>query len=166
MSVAKRSSPPFFRMRASRTKCIVLNEAPLPLPPLRPWVGIEQIDARKRIGWQPVDEVAGIAVMQTYVLEIVVIDGDQRLADGVEKPIGADETRVRMRQSLRDQMLGAAEADLEAQRRRSVRKQAGEVGRRRLAEIGRDLRQQILEQLDLPRAQRMALLAAEESALR
>ena len=44
--------------------------------------------------------------MQAHIFEIVVVDGDQRLADGIEETIGANEARFRMRQCLCDQMLG------------------------------------------------------------
>jgi hypothetical protein len=42
------------------------------------------------------------------------IDRRQRLGDAVDEPSAADEAGARMRLRLRDQVLGAAEADLEA----------------------------------------------------
>ena len=58
MSVAKRNSPPGRRMRASRER-FVLDEAPLPVPPLRPRIGIKQIDARERaVGSQSISSLA------------------------------------------------------------------------------------------------------------
>ena len=48
MSVAKRNSPPGRSMRAIARDALVLHEAPLPVPPLRPRIGIEQVDAGER----------------------------------------------------------------------------------------------------------------------
>ena len=66
---------------------------------------------------------------------------------------------------LRDQMLGAAEADLEPDVVDRRPETAPRDRRRRRAEIEREARQQRLEQRRLPRAQRMSLAPAEEGAL-
>ena len=63
-------------------------------------------------------------------------------------------------------MLGAAKADFEPYLHWRVRKQRAQIGRRGLARIKGNARQQRLEQRRLPRFQRMALAPAKEGALR
>ena len=67
---------------------------------------------------------------------------------------------------LRDQMLGAAEADFQAQFVDGMRKQRAQIGRRGPGEVERERRQQRVEQRGLTRLERMALAAAEKGALR
>src|SRR5882757_7794561 len=38
----------------------VLHEAPLPVSPLRPWIGMDQIDSRQRAGWRPGQQLRGV----------------------------------------------------------------------------------------------------------
>ena len=85
MSVAKRNSPPGLKMRASRLRLLVLDETAFPMPPLRPWVRIEQVDARERTRGQPVEQFTGVAEMQTDIAELVFVDGGKRLGDGVDE---------------------------------------------------------------------------------
>ena len=42
-------------------------------------------------GRQPVEQLAGVAEMQADVAELVVVDRDQRLGDGVDESLAADE---------------------------------------------------------------------------
>ena len=64
---------------------------------------------------------------------------------------------------LRDQMLAAAEADLETHLVDRTGEQRAQIGRRRRREIEREPRQQRFEQRRLLRTQRMALAAAEKA---
>ena len=82
------------------------------------------------------------------------------------KASAADEADARIGFGLRDQMLGAAEADFQAHFVDVSRNSVAQIGGRRLREIERDARQQRIEQRRLARAQRMALAPAEEGALR
>ena len=113
---------------------------------------------------QPVDQRAGVAVMQTDIGELAVVDGRERLGDGVAVAVAADEAAARGCLRLRDQMLGAAEADFEADVV-DIRVKRTQIGRRGLGEIKRESRQKRLEQRRLPRPQRMALAPPEEGAL-
>ena len=83
---------------------------------------------------QPVDQLAGVAVMQADIAELVVVDRGQRLGDGVDEAVAADEAGARIGLRLRDQMLGAAEADFEPHVIGAAEQRA-QIGRRRL---GRD----------------------------
>ena len=94
------------------------------------------------------------------------VDGGQRFGDGIDEGVRADEAGARIGLRLRDQMLGAAEADFQAHLVERLTKQRAQIGRRGLGEIERELRQQRVEQRGLPRLQRMALAPAEEGALR
>ena len=71
-----------------------------------------------------------------------------------------------LRLRLRDQMLGAAEADFQPHVVERLCKQRAQIGGRRLGQIEREARQQRVEQRGLPRLQRMTLAPAEEGALR
>ena len=113
MSVAKRNSPPIVKNARQPLEAVILDEAPLPVPPFRPRIGIEQVDARERARRQPVDQRAGVAEMQADIAELVGIDGGERLADGVDEGVAADEAAARVRLRLRDQMFGAAETDFQ-----------------------------------------------------
>ncbi len=64
---------------------------------------------------------------------------------------------------LVDQMLAAAEADLEPEIVDGMRKQRGKLGRRR-GEIEREPRQQRFDQRGLPGLERMPLAPPEEGA--
>ena len=83
------------------------------MPPLRPRIGIEQVDARKRRVGQPVDEFAGVAEIEANIGKLVCVDRCERLGDGIDKSVGADETGAGISLRLRDQVLGATESDLE-----------------------------------------------------
>ena len=101
------------------------------------------------------------------LVSLSLVDRDQRLGDAVEKAVGADEADARMRLGLRDQMLGAAEADLEPHVvdacGNSARRSAG-AG---FAEIERELSAAASSNSAACRGlQRMALAPAEEGALR
>src|SRR5262249_42375067 len=94
---------------------VILDEAPLPVPPLRPWIRIKEVDAGKTCVRQPVKQFAGVAKMQTDICQRRVVDDDQRLGNGVEERIGANETGARIGSCLFDHMFGATEADLESE---------------------------------------------------
>src|SRR5690606_28552934 len=102
--------------------------------------------------------------MQADIIEIIVVDGDQRLADGVEESVGTDKAAFGMRDRLRDQMFAAAETDFQTQRLRRLRKQRSEIGRRRLRQIDGKPWQQVVEQLGLSRLERMAFAPPEKGA--
>src|SRR5262245_47304998 len=102
--------------------------------------------------------------MQPDVFDLLRVDRRQRLGHAVDERLAADEPGARMVERLRDQVLTAAEADLEADVVDRTWKERGEIVRRP-REIDREPRQQRLEQPGLMRAQGMALAAAEECAV-
>ncbi len=103
--------------------------------------------------------------MQANIGERVVVDGHECLGDSVDESVRANEADARVGLRLRDQMFGAAEADFEAHVIGRAGKQRAQIGRRGLAGIKGNARQQRLKQRRLPRPQRMALAPPEEGAL-
>ena len=99
--------------------------------------------------------------MQPDVGDLLKIDRRQRLRHSVDERLGADEPAARIGLRLRDQVLSAAESDLQAHVVDRDRKQRRQTAGRRV-EVQREARQQRVEQLRLPRAQRMALAPAKE----
>jgi len=125
-----------------RRHIFVRHETALPMPPLRPRIGIQQIDARERMRRQPGEQLDCIAVMQANVGEAEFIDRDQRLGHAVDEWLAADEAGARMRLRLRDQVLGAAKANLEPYTFDQRREQARKIIRCGRTEIKREARQQ------------------------
>src|SRR5580704_11549244 len=57
----------------------VLHEAPLPMPLFRPWIGVNQVDARQRVLRQPGKQVHGVVEMQPDVLQLAAFDSRECL---------------------------------------------------------------------------------------
>src|SRR5712671_7937773 len=68
----------FYDARQGGHAC-VLHEAPLPMPPLRPGIGMDQIDPRQRMWWQPRQQLGGIAGEEPDVADVVRLDLRQDL---------------------------------------------------------------------------------------
>src|SRR3974390_3284774 len=83
------------------------------MSPLRPRIGIEQIDAQKRARRQPIDQCASVAEMQPDVRKLMQIDLGQRLRNAIDKGVAANVADGRMRTRLRNQMFGASESYFE-----------------------------------------------------
>ena len=115
------------------------------MPAFRPWIGIEQIDARKGGIGQPIEQFAGVAEIEADVRQFVLVNRGQRLGDGIDESIRADEAGARMGLRLSDQMLGTAEADFQPQIIHWCCKQCTQVGRRGFGEIDCEPRQQRIE---------------------
>ena len=113
MSLTKRNSPPSLRMRAIAVDRCVLHEAPLPVPPLRPGIGMDQVDPRQRLRRGPGQQFRGVAGIEADIADIVRLDLRQDLRHAVDIGLAADEPDVRKGLRLRDQMLAAAESDFE-----------------------------------------------------
>ena len=79
-----------------------------------------------------------------------------------EKPPSRSGARMRLR--LRNHVLAATEADLEAHVVDGNREEGGEVAWRRRAELDCELRQQCFHQCRLMRPQRVAFAPSEEGA--
>ena len=130
MSLAKRNSPPGRNDPRDRRDAFVLHEAPLPVPPLRPRIGIEQIEPDEARGRQPRQQVGRVAVMQPDVVELALVDRGQRLGHAVDERLDADEAGARMPLGLGDQMFAAAEAAFEPDLVDAVEQRA-QIGRAR-----------------------------------
>ena len=126
MSQTKRNSPRGFEHPRHRGDGDILHEAPLPVPPLRPRIGMDQVDSLKRLRRRPGHEVGGIAREQPDVADIVGLDLRQDFRHAVDVGLAADEAGVRKGQRFGDQMLAATEADFEP----DMRQPAGRTARR------------------------------------
>ena len=120
MSLAKRNAPPGLSARARRSRFSRRNEATLPVALLRPGIGIEQVDGGERGGRQPVEQVCGIAVEQADIGKAGIVYCRKRAGHAVEIGLDADEAGVGRSDRRRDQMLAAAEADLQRDALRRV----------------------------------------------
>ena len=94
----------------------VLHEAPLPVPPLRPGIGMDQVDPRQRLRRRPRQQFGGVAGEQADIADIVRLDLREYLRHAVDIGLAADEAGVRKRLGFGDQVLAAAETDFEPHR--------------------------------------------------
>src|ERR1700730_2103156 len=111
------------------------------MPPLRPWIGVNQIDARQRILRQPRQQVHGVIEMQPDVLQLAAFDGRKRFGHAVDERLDAEEAGTRPRLRLRNQIFAAAEADLELDVVDRTRKKRAKRGGSRVAEVDSKPRQ-------------------------
>ena len=102
--------------------------------------------------------------MQPDIFDLLRVDRRERLGHAVDERLAADEADARIAKRLRDQVLGSAEADLEADVIDRSWKQRGEIACGR-GQIHREPRQQRFEQSGLVRAQGVSLAPAEECAV-
>jgi hypothetical protein len=144
----------------------VLHEAPLPVPPLRPGVGMDQIDPRQRARRRPGQQFGGIAGKQPDVADVMGFDLRQDLRHAVDVGLASDEARVRKGARFGDQMLAAAKPDLEPDLARRRVEQARKVGRARSGDIQRKPRQQVFDQIGLMQPKLVALAPSEERTVR
>ncbi|MGY3497580.1 hypothetical protein ACVW1B_006999 [Bradyrhizobium sp. USDA 4502] len=144
----------------------ILHEAPLPVPPLRPGIGMDQVDARKRTRRRPGQQFGRVAGEQADIADIQRLDLGQDLRHAVDIGLAADEARGRKGLRLRDQMLAAAEADFEPDILDAVVEQLGQRLGRGRRDVDRQMRQQSVDQVGLVRAQLVALAPSEERAAR
>jgi uncharacterized protein (DUF2336 family) len=143
----------------------VLHEAALPMSAFRPGIGVDQVEAGEARARQPGDQFARVAVMQPDIADLVVLNQRQDLGHAVDERLAADESHARVAQSFGDQVLAAAEADLQPYLI-DVIEQSAQIGRRRSRKVDRKLRQQRVEQRGLARTQGMAFASAEEGSCR
>ena len=163
MSVANRNSPPGRKDARDRRDAGVLHEAPLPVSPLRPRIGIEQIDARERLA-------AARRAVRPHRHDAAGCCRSPRssiAASALAMPLTngshADEAGVRMASASAIRcspppkpISSRTSSTASKQRRRSAG--AG------VRQIEREARQQGIEKRRLARPQRVALAPAEESA--
>ena len=109
----------------------ILHEAPLPVPPLRPRIGMDQVDSRQRLRRRPGHQFGGIAREQPDVADVVRLDLRQDLRHAVDVGLAADEAGIRKGERFGDQMLAAAEPDFEPDMVDRRVEQLGEAGRAR-----------------------------------
>ena len=144
----------------------ILNEAPLPVPPLRPGIGMDQVDPRQRARGRPGQQFGGIAREQPDVADLLGLDLRQDLGHAVDIGLAADEPGIRKGACFRDQMLAATEPDFEPDFGGRRVEQCGEVGRAGIADVERKMRQQVLDQLGLVQTEFVALAPPEERTVR
>src|SRR5947199_7718729 len=83
----------------------VLHEAPLPVPPLRPGIGMDQIDPRQRMWWQPRQQLSGIAGEEPDVADVMGLDLCQDLRHAVDVRLATDEADFGEGARFRDQVF-------------------------------------------------------------
>jgi hypothetical protein len=155
-----------FQHPRHRGNVCLLHEAPLPVPPLRPWIGVDEIDAIQRLRRRPCQQFGGIAREQFYIADVVCLDGAEDFGHAVDIGLAADEADMRKAQCLRDQMFAATESDFETNALDCRIEQGCEFGGTATADVEREMRQQMLDQVGLMRAELVALAPSEERALR
>ena len=74
---------------------------------------MNELDAGERSIGKPFHQPVGLVEMQADILQSGVVDGGQRFGHAVDERFDADEAVCRPRCGLSDQILAAAEADLE-----------------------------------------------------
>ena len=99
------------------------------MPPFRPRVGINQIDACERGRRQPFEQKHGIVEVQPDIGEIFKVDRRQRLGHSVDERLDPDKAGAWMLFGLRDHVLAATESDLEADAVDRIGEQQPKVGR-------------------------------------
>ena len=105
---------------------------------------------------------ARVARAQPDIVEALLVDRRQQLGDAVDERLAADEADIGILARLRDQMLAAAEADLEPDFARRKCEQGLARGERR--DIHFEPRQQLRDEARVMGAQRLAPAAAINSA--
>ena len=103
--------------------------------------------------------------MQPDIADLTRVDRRQRLGHAVDERLAADEADARIAKRLRDQVLTAAEADLERGCHRSGCGNSAARSVRGRGQVYGEAWQQRVEQFSLVRAQGVPLAAAEECAV-
>src|SRR3954452_8492410 len=136
------------------------------MPPLRPWIGMDQVDPAQRVLRQPRQQFCGVAGEQTNVPDIMGFDLRHDLRHAVDVGLATDEAALRKRARFCDQVLAAAEPDFKTDLPRRRIKELHGVGRWRAAEFEREPRQQMLDEIAVMRTELVSLAAAKERTRR
>src|SRR5215212_1114544 len=145
---------------------VVGEEAALALPPLRPGIGVEQVDDIERRLGEARQERERVAVPEADVRQALALDRRQELRHAVDEGLAADEPRLRPGARLGGEMLAAAKADLEDDRR-PVRKWSEQRLRLDRPGFGQaQARQERRDQVLLALAEGFSLAPAVEGAVR
>ena len=86
------------------------------MSPLRPGVGIKQIDPVQGPARQRFYDRPGIAIVEPHIPQRTGFDERQRLGNAIQEGLAADITRTGMCKRLGGQMLAAAKANFEPER--------------------------------------------------
>ncbi len=127
---------------------------------------MDQIDPRQRMRWQPCQQLSGIAGEQPDVADAMGFDLGQNFCHAVDVGLAADESDICKGARFRNQMLAAAKSDFEPDVANRRLEQLSETVRRGAADIERQMRQQVFDQVSLTDAELVPLAAAEERAAR
>ncbi|MEA2860812.1 MAG: hypothetical protein QOC72_2851 [Methylobacteriaceae bacterium] len=144
-------------------EAFVGDKAALALPPLRPRVWKKQEHAPKRCVRQPVQEARGVIRVKAEVCEALRFDRGERLRHPVDEGLAADEADVRALRRGLDQMLAAAEADLEPNVGDWIGKERPPIADGR-SQMDREARQQLFDEPRLMWPERLAFAAAVKAA--
>ena len=103
---------------------------------------------------QPAQQRAGVVGVEPDVGELLLGDGAQNLDDPVLERLAADEAHAAVVPGLPEEVLAAAETDLEPDLLDGRREEGFQMRRRRLRRVEREARQRALPQRGLPGARR------------
>ena len=162
MSEAKQNSAAGLQHACEPIEIDGRDEAALPVFPLRPGIGIEQVDLVDRAFRQPVEHLRRVVVVKADVFSAALLDMPDQLCHGIDEGFDTDETGRRVFDGPVDQVLAAAEADFQPDPLDGVLEQRLDVRRRGRREIEPENRQHRFQMRCLQRAQRLALAASEE----
>ncbi len=126
---------------------------------------MDQVDPRHRLRRRPGQQFRGVAGVEADVADVERFDLRQDLRHAVDIRLAADEPDARKSLRFGDQVFATAESDFEPDIVDLTLEQFGEIGRRgAAADIERQMRQQIVDQVGLVIAELVTLPAAEERA--
>ena len=146
-------------LRRDQVERAVVHHPPLGMARLGPGVGVEQIGKAERAVGNALQHLQRVAMMDADVAQrqlraMIAGDMNQRLRDPIDKGLGANEAMIGQHVGAARHMLAAAETNFEMQRTWL----SEQTLRGNFANIRhRNLRQQRIDQLLLPGAQRLAL---------
>jgi hypothetical protein len=110
-------------------ECGCRHEPALAMSRLRPGIGEQDERAPDAALGQPTQERTRIVGVQSNIGELLLLDGAQDLDDPVLERLAADEADTRIVPRLPEQVLAAAEADLQPDVRDGRREKLADAGR-------------------------------------
>jgi hypothetical protein len=138
----------------------VIHHPPLGMARFWPGIGVEEIEHRQCAVWNASEHLQRIAMMDADIAQRAIAHMGERLRHAIDEGFGADEAVIGQQVGPIRHMLAAAEPDFEMQR--AIVTEQDLAGDRAFCGQGNP-RQQRLDKILLPGAQRLALAAAVET---
>ena len=125
----------------------------------------DEIDTRKAGRQRPCEQFGGVPREQTDVCDVVRFDLSKNFCHAVDVRFAADEAGPRKRERFGNHVLAAAESDFETKLVDRRIEQRAWVGCIRVAEIQREMRQKMLDQVSLMIAELVPLASPEKRSV-